>query len=153
MNNTPTDKIKQLLQLFTWPTRLYFLSWSTITSKLDIYVYKYKDGYICKDPLQAIRLVTINIWLNLLLKINFYFDQVFIPSPKLICPFISSCTHFRNFPTYKNDNWFPSVTLSHCYIEVNSTSAKRWCFEVAERYFGVMIILAYPWKKFLPVGH
>ena len=145
MNNTSTDKIKQLLQLFTWPTWLYFLSWSTITSKLDIYVYKYKDGYICKDPLQTISLVTINIWLNLLLKINSYFHQILMPSPRLICPFISSCTHFRNFPRYENDNWFSSVTLSHCYIELNSTSAKQWFFEVAKRYLGVRIILAYPW--------
>ena len=37
------------------------LSSSIITTKLDIYVHKYKDDYICKGLLQAIFLVTINI--------------------------------------------------------------------------------------------
>ena len=39
----------------------YFLFWSIITTKLDLYVYKYKDDYICKGLLQAIYLVIINI--------------------------------------------------------------------------------------------
>ena len=53
MNSTFTNKIKHKTQLFTlgpqtalrWK-RHYFLSWSTIITKLEIYVYKYKADYI-----------------------------------------------------------------------------------------------------------
>ena len=50
-----------------------------ITTKLDIYVYKYKDDYVCKGLLQAICLVTINIWLNFLLEIHPYVHLILMP--------------------------------------------------------------------------
>ena len=34
--------------------RQYAFSWSAITTKPDIYVYKYKDDFVCKGLLQAI---------------------------------------------------------------------------------------------------
>ena len=46
----------------------YFQSWST--TKLDINLDKYKDGFICKGLMQAIYLVTITNLLNFLLEIN-----------------------------------------------------------------------------------
>ena len=68
MNNTVTNKIKHAHQLLALGPQIafkqkwhYFLSWSTITIKLNIYLYKYKDDYICKSLLQALCLVTINI--------------------------------------------------------------------------------------------
>ena len=54
INNTVTNKIKHFPQLFALGKEIakrkwhYFFSWSVITAKLDHYVYKYKDGYICK---------------------------------------------------------------------------------------------------------
>ena len=77
MNNTVTNKIRHFLQLFTFgpPILLkrkwfYFLYWSIISTKLEIYVYNYKYEYIYL--LQAICLVTINIWLYFLLITNPY---------------------------------------------------------------------------------
>ena len=74
MNNTITNKIKHFPELFVLGKEIwrwhYFLFWSTIIINLDIYVYKYKDDYICEGLLQGISLITINIWLNFLLEIN-----------------------------------------------------------------------------------
>ena len=60
-------KIKHYPQSYTLGIQIalkwkwhYFLSSSIITTKLDIYVYKCKDNYICKSILQAICLVKIN---------------------------------------------------------------------------------------------
>ena len=68
MNNIVINKIKRFPQSFTLVLKIdlkrkwhYFLSWSTITTKLNIHVYKYKVDYIFKGLLQAISLVTINI--------------------------------------------------------------------------------------------
>ena len=44
----PTNSIKTKMALL--------FSWSTITTKLDIYIYKSKDDHICKGILQAIYL-------------------------------------------------------------------------------------------------
>ena len=76
-NDTVANKIKPFLQLFALGPEIalirkwhYFLPWSTITIKLDIYVCTYKNDYIGKDLLQAICLLTINFWLNFVLEIN-----------------------------------------------------------------------------------
>ena len=48
-NNTVTNKIKYFPlgpQIALKPKWHYFFSLSTITTKLDIYIYKYKDDYI-----------------------------------------------------------------------------------------------------------
>ena len=86
MNSTVTNIIKHFPKLFALGPQIalkrkwhYFLSWLTIATKLDIYVYKYKGDYICKGLLQAICLIIINIWLNFLLKINPYLHQILIP--------------------------------------------------------------------------
>ena len=47
-----------------------------ISTKLDIYVYKYKDEYIYKDLLQAICLVRITTSLNFLPEINTFLYQI-----------------------------------------------------------------------------
>ena len=108
INNTEKNKTKHLPELYALGPQIalkqrlhYFLSWSTITTKLYLCVYNHKDDCICKDLLQDICLVTINIWLNFLVEIK----------PRLVYPFISPCIHFRNLPRYKNDNWFWCVTL------------------------------------------
>ena len=56
MNNTVKNKIKYFPQILAVGPQItlkqkwhYFLSWLTITTKLDIYVYKFWDDYICKD--------------------------------------------------------------------------------------------------------
>ena len=82
MDNTVTNKIKHFSQLFALgPLKMtlkqklhYFLSWSTITPELDIYYHKYKYC-ICKRLLEAVCLVTINIWLKLT-EINPYFKDI-----------------------------------------------------------------------------
>ena len=77
MNNTITKKNQTLSAVIRFRPQTdlkwrwqYILFWSVITTKLDIYVYKCRDDYICKGLFQAIGLVTINIWLNFLLEIN-----------------------------------------------------------------------------------
>ena len=74
MNSTVTKKVKQFRQLFTLRSKIALirkwhsiLSWLIIITKLDIYIYKYKDDYIYKGLLQVICLVTINIWVYFLL--------------------------------------------------------------------------------------
>ena len=86
MNNIVINKIKHFPQLFTLGLKIdlkrkchYFLSWSTITTKLNIHTYKYKVDYISKGLLQAISLVRINIWLNFLLETNTYLHQILMP--------------------------------------------------------------------------
>ena len=61
MNNAVTSKIKHFPQLFPLGPQIvlkqkchYLLSWSIKIIKLDMYVYKYRDDYICKGLLQAI---------------------------------------------------------------------------------------------------
>ena len=58
MNNTVKNKIKYFPQILTVGPQItlkqkwhYFLSWLTITTKIDIYVYKFWDDYICEDLL------------------------------------------------------------------------------------------------------
>ena len=75
LNNNVTNKTKHFPQLFALGLQIalnnsYFLFWSVITTKLDIYVYTYREDYICKRLLQAIYLFTINIWLNFMLVVN-----------------------------------------------------------------------------------
>ena len=77
MNNIITNKTKHFPELFALGLQRplkqrwhYFLFWSIITAKLDIYVCKCKDDYICNGLLQAICLVTINIWLNFFFEIK-----------------------------------------------------------------------------------
>ena len=60
MNNTAIKKNKHFPQLLALGPQIelkrnahYFLSSSTATTKLDTYVYKYKDDYIRKDLLQV----------------------------------------------------------------------------------------------------
>ena len=74
MKNAVENKIKHVTQLFTLGHKIelkrkwhYFPSWSTITTKQDKYLYKYKDDYIRKGLLQ-----TRVYWLNFLLEINSY---------------------------------------------------------------------------------
>ena len=66
MTNTVTNKIKHYPQLFALgpqiPLKLkwhYFFPQRTISTKLDIYVYKWKDANICKGLLQIICLIII----------------------------------------------------------------------------------------------
>ena len=66
----------------------------------NIYVYKYKHDYVYKGLLQSPCLITVNIWLNILLKISSYLDQNLVPQLRLVFLFISRCTHFRLLPTY-----------------------------------------------------
>ena len=61
MKNAVENKIKHVTQLFTLGHKIelkwkwhYFPSWSTITTKQDKYLYKYKDDYIRKGLLQTI---------------------------------------------------------------------------------------------------
>ena len=129
MSNTFTSKVKHFPELFPLGLQVtlkrkwyYVLSWSTITTKLDIYVNKFKDDYIFKGLLQTLYLVTINILLNFLLEINCYLHQILMPWSRLLCPFISPCTHLRKLARYKNDNWFSSVTLH--WIEQYQCQAK-----------------------------
>ena len=67
MNNTVTNKTKLFPQLFASGPQIalkkshYILSWLITTTKLDIYICKYKDDYISKGLLQPISLVKINI--------------------------------------------------------------------------------------------
>ena len=75
LNNNVTNKTKHLPQLFALGLQIdlnnfYFLFWSIITTKLDIYVYTHREDHICKRLLQAIYLFTINIWLNFMLVVN-----------------------------------------------------------------------------------
>ena len=86
MNNTVSNKIKYFPQLFALDQQIvlkrkwhYFLFGSVIATKPDIYTQKYKRLYICRGLLQAINLVTTNIWLNFLVKINPYLHQVLMP--------------------------------------------------------------------------
>ena len=68
INNTVTSKIKHFHQLFALcPLQIalkeklyYFLSWSTITTKLDIHIYKYKKDYIRVCSFQLIALCSIH---------------------------------------------------------------------------------------------
>ena len=129
MNNTFTSKVKHFPELFPLGLQVTLkrkwhdvLSWSTITTKLDIYVNKYKDDYIFKGLLQALCLVTINILLNFLFEINPYLHQTLMPWSRLLCPFTSPYTHLRKLARYKNDNWFSSVTLH--WIEQYQCQAK-----------------------------
>ena len=85
MNNTVTNKIKHFPELFALGPQIalkrnchYFLSSPIFTTKLEIYVYKNKDDYICKGLLEAIYLFTINICINLLLEKNPYLHQILI---------------------------------------------------------------------------
>ena len=96
MNNTVIKKIKHFSHLFALRQQIalkrkwhYFFSWSIITTKLNIHVYKYKVDYICKSLLEAIYMDTISIWLNFFLDINHYFYQTLVPQPS---PVISPCT-------------------------------------------------------------
>ena len=80
MNNTITNKIKKLPQLLIASAQIalkhkwhYFRSWSTISTRLGIYVHQCKGDCICEGVLQSICLVEINVWLDLLLEINPYF--------------------------------------------------------------------------------
>ena len=98
MNNTVTNNIKHFLELFALGPQIdlkrrwhYFLFWSIITTKLDIYVYKYKDDYIFKSLSQAVCLTTINVSLNKLLEIELLLAWDF----KL---FISPCSHHLLIP-------------------------------------------------------
>ena len=68
MNNTVTKKIKHFPQFIALGPQIAlkrklhcFLSRSTINIKLNVCVYKYKDGYICSGLLQPICSVTRNI--------------------------------------------------------------------------------------------
>ena len=77
MNNTGTNKIKRFPQLFVLGPQIslkwrwhYFLFWSIISIKIDIYAYKCKHDYISRGLWQTICLVTMNIWLNFLLEIT-----------------------------------------------------------------------------------
>ena len=86
MNNTAANKINHFPKLIALGPQIvlkrkwhYLLSWSIITTKLDIWVYKYKDDYTCKGLFQAICMVTINFWLNFLLKINPHLHQILMP--------------------------------------------------------------------------
>ena len=86
MNNTAANKINHFPKLIALGPQIafkrkwhYLLSWSIITTKLDIWVYKYKDDYICRGLFQAICMVTINFWLNFLLKTNHHLHQILMP--------------------------------------------------------------------------
>ena len=70
MNNT-IKKIKHAPHLLTLGPQIAFkrkchqfiscnLFLSSITTKVNIYIYKYEDDYICKGLLQVICFVTIN---------------------------------------------------------------------------------------------
>ena len=97
MNSTVTNKIRHFPQLFVLGPQIalkarlyYFLFWSIITTKLDIYVYQYKDDYIRKGLLQAIFLVPINISLSFLPTC---LHQILMPS--FFHAFISSFIYLR----------------------------------------------------------
>ena len=86
MNNTAANKINHFPKLIALGPQIalkrkwhYLLSWSIITTKPDIWVYKYKDDYICRGLFQAICMVTINFWLNFLLKTNHHLHQILMP--------------------------------------------------------------------------
>ena len=81
MNNTVINKIKHFSQLFDLHQQIalkqnwyYFLSWSIITTKLNMHTYN-----ICKSLLEAISMATISTWLNFLLEINQYLYQALMP--------------------------------------------------------------------------
>ena len=64
MKNTATNKVKQFPQFFTLGLQTTFeqkgrrfLSWSTISTRLDIYVFKWNDTIICKSLVQPICMV------------------------------------------------------------------------------------------------
>ena len=82
MKNAVKNKIKHFTQLFTLGHKIdlkrkwhYFPSWSTITTKQDKYLYKYKDDYIRKGLLQTIShnkcLIEFFAWNKFLLASNF----------------------------------------------------------------------------------
>ena len=104
MNSTVTNKIRHFPQLFVLGPQLalfkskivLLLFWSIITTKLDIYVYQYKDDYICKGLLQAIFLVSINISLSFLPTC---LHQILMPS--FFHAFISSFIYLRELPRQK----------------------------------------------------
>ena len=48
-----------------------------------------------------------------------------MPEPRLVCPFNSLCTHFRELPKYENDKWFSSVRYIFSVYKLKSHS--RFC--------------------------
>ena len=152
MKNAVTKKIKHFPQLLALdpqvalkPRWYFFLFWSFVTTKLDIYVYEYKDDYICKGVFQAICLVTIIIWLNFLLEINPFISpcsRYLLVPVSIFHAFTSLCTHLRKFLWCKSDNWFLSVTLYWIY----NYKCQTKIFRMAKRYLVVMIMLPYSWN-------
>ena len=99
MNNIVAKKIRHLPQLFTLGPQItlkrewyYFLTWSTITPKLDLCVYAYKRWLYLQRSIASVYLTTVIVTL-------------------IVCPIISRCTYFREFSRYESDNWFSFVTV------------------------------------------
>ena len=84
MNNTVTNKVKRFPQLFTRGPKIalkrkwrYCLSWSIITTKVDIYTFiSIKIITIARVLFESFSLATTTIWLNFLLKIYPYLHQI-----------------------------------------------------------------------------
>ena len=113
MNNTVTNKIKRFPHLFVLGTKMAFKRkrnyQSIITTRLDIYVYKYKVECIWKSH---------NKYLIEFVDRNPYFHQILILQLRLVYSVAIPPPISENFPDTKITADFH---LSR-YIELNSTS-------------------------------
>ena len=86
--------------------------------------------------------------MDFLLKITacFHYHFVTITSTKLFL--FSTCTHFREFPRYRNNNWFLSVTLrwlkqhqcQTCYFAIPETQlSSSW--KLKGKIFFILFLL------------
>ena len=91
------------------------------------------DDY--KGLWQVIWLVTINIWLNFLFKINLLLASNFHT-------FIGPCTHMKDLPRYKIDCWFLSVTLNW----IINYKCQTKVFWIAKQYLVVITKLPSSWN-------
>lgn len=81
----------------------------------------------CKGLVTAICFIKINIWLIFLLEKN-----TFDAKTRLVCHFISLCTHFRDFADAINYSWLSSVTL-HWMKKCQCQTKVFWGFKAIFR--------------------
>ena len=79
-----------------------FLPWSTISAKLHIYFYNYKDANICKSLGKPVWFVIIKYLIECLayktLFINPYVHHNFVTITETKLSLFCACTHCRDLP-------------------------------------------------------